>query len=320
MIDKKLVGVEYIVCNTDTKSLRTSKASYLVQLGPNKTRGLGAGSDPEVGKEAASESIKYIMNFVENSNMVFITAGMGGGTGSGAAPVIANACRSLGILTVAIVTLPFQSEGKKRMEIAKSSLQKLIENVDTCIVVSNEKLTGAYPEMSVYESFEIVDNILYRSVKGITDLIIKPGIINCDFADVKKIMSSNKGLAFMGYGEASGTNRASLAIAEALQDPLLDTSGIKGAKRVLVNITCSDNIQLREVNEISNTVHDRAHKDALIIFGVTLSEDMEDRLSVSVIFTDAESTDQQTPPQKPLPKESKKSTETSFFDFSFLKQ
>lgn len=231
MIKRELVGVEYIVCNTDVKSLRSSKAKYRIQLGPTKTRGMGAGSDPEVGRESASESIKYVMDLVQDTNMVFITAGMGGGTGSGAAPVIANACRSMGILTVGIVTLPFAFEGKQRMKVASNSLKRLMEHVDTCIVISNEKLCSAYSGMPVDESFNIVDNVLYRGVKGITDLIIRPGLINCDFADVKKIMSNNKGTALMGSGEANGPDRATKAVKEALEDPLLDISGIRGAKR-----------------------------------------------------------------------------------------
>lgn len=317
MIQRELVGVEYIVCNTDVKSLKASKAKLRVQLGPNKTRGMGAGSDPEVGREAASESIKYVMDLVQDSNMVFLTAGMGGGTGSGAAPIIANACKSMGILTVGIVTLPFAFEGKQRMKIATTSLKRLMEHVDTCIVISNENLCKAYNGMPVDESFNIVDNVLYRGVKGITDLIIRPGLINCDFADVKKIMSNNKGTALMGSGEASGPDRAIKAVKEALEDPLLDISSLCGAKRALVNVTSSDNIKLREISQISRTIHSKVDSDGLIIFGVTLSEEMEDNLSVSVIFTDADVPVVQE--KKELPTVDKKSDKgsKSFFESLF---
>lgn len=287
MIQGRLEGVDFMVCNTDAQSLESNACENRLQLGENATGGFGAGSNPEVGRVAAQESVSKVISKLHGSHMVFLTAGLGGGTGTGAAPVIANACRNEGILTVAIVTMPFEFEGKRTREVAQTGLQKLQDQVDTVIVVPNQKLLSDKDEdMPLLSAFGIVDDILLRGIQGVTDLITRPGIINTDFADLKRVMQSNSGRGLMGTGEAEGENRAALAATAALEHPLLDDVDISAARRVLVTITSSSEITMQEVAQISTSIQARVNAEALIIFGVTIAKEMGNKLRVSVVATD----------------------------------
>lgn len=284
MIEDELVGAEFITVNTDHQALARSKAPVKIQIGDKLTRGLGAGANPDVGLKAAEESSEDISKFLEGADMVFITAGMGGGTGTGAAPVISRLAKQLGILTVGVVTKPFRFEGRKRMLNAERGIDELKKNVDTLITISNDKLlTVADKKTSMIDAFKMADNVLRQGVQGISDLIYNPGIINLDFADVRTIMS-NKGIAHMGIGHARGENKTEEAAKMAISSPLLDTT-INGAKGVLINICGGSDLGLFEANEAANLISDAVDEDAEIIFGTAINESLDDEVIVTVIAT-----------------------------------
>ena len=285
MISYSLKGVDFIIANTDAQALDISKAPVRIQIGAEVTKGLGAGSNPEIGRQSALESRDEIRRHLEGADMIFITAGLGGGTGTGAAPVIAQAARECGALTVAIVTKPFQFEGKKRNLQAEEGVAQLRDVVDTLIVVPNQRLLSLGGRgLSLLDAFKKADDILYQAVKGISDLIIVPGLINLDFADVKNIMS-NMGMALMGTGTASGENRAIEAAQRAISSPLLEDNTIQGAQGVLLSITGGPDMSLYEVNEASSLIQSEAHEDANIIFGTVIDESMGDEIRITVIAT-----------------------------------
>lgn len=288
MIEAQLQGVDFLVANTDGQSLSHSKAERKVQLGSQLTGGLGAGSKPEIGRSAAEESIDAVMAELTDCNMVFITAGMGGGTGTGAAPVIARAAREQGILTVGVVTKPFHFEGKRRMTQAEDGVKSLQEVVDTLIVIPNQNLfTRANEQTRFTDAFSMADTVLHQGVSGVTDLIIKPGLINLDFADIKSVMLE-MGKAMMGTGEASGENRAREAAEAAINNPLLDHSSMHGASALLINITGGYDMTLFEVDEAANRVKQEIDEDATIVFGTAFDESMENIMRVSVVATGIE--------------------------------
>jgi len=285
MIDSKLDGVEFIVANTDRQALEANKAGVKIQLGTDLTRGLGAGANPEVGKRASIESYNDIVERLEGSDMVFITAGMGGGTGTGGAPVIAKIARELGALTIGVVTRPFIFEGKKRQRHADEGITELKENVDTLIVIPNQKLLSISSERtSLLDTFKKADEVLLQAVKGISDLINIRGLINLDFADIRTVMAS-KGMSIMGSGSASGDNRAVEAANQAISSPLLENVSIEGATGIIINVTGGTDLSLYEVNEASMLITDAAHEEAEIIFGAVIDEEMTDEIRVTVIAT-----------------------------------
>ncbi|NVK20202.1 MAG: cell division protein FtsZ [Methylocystaceae bacterium] len=285
MIQAQLEGVEFVVANTDAQALTQSKSDHRIQLGANLTAGLGAGSKPDVGRDAALESIEDIMQQISGSNMVFITAGMGGGTGTGAAPVIAHAAREAGILTVGVVTKPFQFEGVHRMRLAEAGIEEMQKYVDTLIVIPNQNLFRIATENTTFaEAFQMADEVLHSGVRGVTDLMVRPGMINLDFSDIKTVMME-MGKAMMGTGEAEGERRAIEAAEAAISNPLLDDSTMKGAKGVLINITGGMDISLFEVDEAANRIREEVDGDANIIFGTTLDENLAGKMRVSVVST-----------------------------------
>ena len=285
MITQKLEGVDFIVANTDAQALENSKTQRRIQLGLETTKGLGAGARPEIGKLAAEEAIEEIERELEGANMVFITAGMGGGTGSGAAPVVARIAKEKGILTVGVVTKPFQFEGKKRSETAEIALENFTKEVDSIIVIPNQNLFRiADKNTKLSDAFIMCDNVLYDGVRSITDLMIMPGLINLDFADVKAIME-DKGKAIMGTGEAEGDDRAVKAAEQALANPLLDDCSMKGAKGVLINITASQDITLMEVDDAVNRIKEEVDEDANIIFGSSFDASLDGKIRVSIVAT-----------------------------------
>ena len=284
MVDMGLSGVEFVALNTDAQALITSPANIKLDIGRNVTKGLGAGADPEQGRLAAEENVEDIKDIVFGSDMVFVTAGMGGGTGTGSAPVVARAAKDVGALTIGIVTTPFFFEGKQRMNKALAGIEKLKENVDTIIVIPNENLlTLLDPKVTMTEAFEEVDTILLKGIASITDLITTPGFINVDFADVRRVME-NAGTAFMGLGFGEGKNRADQAAESATTSPILDVN-LKGAKGILLSIASASNITMAEVSTITAAVSDNAHEDANIIFGTVVDETLEDQIRVTVIAT-----------------------------------
>ncbi|NLM04584.1 MAG: cell division protein FtsZ [Clostridiales bacterium] len=284
MIDSGLKGIEFIAINTDKQALFTSKAEHKVQIGEKLTRGLGAGANPDIGKRAAEESKEDIEKILEGADMVFITAGMGGGTGTGAAPIVAEIAKELGILTVGVVTKPFTFEGKRRMVHAEQGIEELKGRVDTLVTIPNDRLLQVIEKKTtMLDAFIMADDILKQGVQGISDLIAVPGLVNLDFADVKTIMEE-QGLAHMGIGRASGENRAAEAAKQAIHSPLLETS-IDGAKGVLLNITGGTNLGLFEVNEAAELVTQAADQDANIIFGAVIDESLEDEIRITVIAT-----------------------------------
>jgi cell division protein FtsZ len=284
MIQAKMEGVEFITANTDVQALKLSQAPVKLQLGVRLTLGLGAGSNPDVGRSAALEDSEKIIEALEGADMVFVTAGLGGGTGTGAAPVIASLASEMGILTVAVITKPFSFEGKRRMQQAERGLKELIESVDTMIVIPNEKLLAVAKDAGFFESFRIADDVLRQGVQGISDIITIPGIINRDFADVKTTMAG-MGHAVMGTAVRSGANRAVEAAQAAMASPLLEAGAIDGARGILINITGSNSLKLSEVNEASTLIQSSAHEDANIIFGAVLDEKMGDDVKITVIAT-----------------------------------
>ncbi len=285
MIAQKLEGVDFIVANTDAQALAHSSASRKIQLGLETTQGLGAGARPEVGKLAAEEAREEIEKEIEGANMVFITAGMGGGTGSGAAPVVAKLAKQKGILTVGVVTKPFQFEGKKRMETAESAVEDFTREVDSIIIIPNQNLFRiADKKTTLADAFIMADNVLYAGVRSITDLMMMPGLINLDFADIKSIME-DKGKAIMGTGEAEGEDRAVKAAEQALSNPLLDDCSMYGAKGVLINITGGPDITLFEIDEAASRIKEEVDEDANIIFGSSYDESLAGKIRVSIVAT-----------------------------------
>ena len=285
MIEKNLEGVEFVVANTDAQALQQSKATSKIQMGLKVTEGLGAGARPTVGAAAAEETIEEIVDHLAGAHMCFITAGMGGGTGTGAAPIIAQAARELGVLTVGVVTKPFQFEGNKRMKQAEDGIAALQKVVDTLIIIPNQNLFRLANERTTFtEAFAMADDVLYQGVKGVTDLMVRPGLINLDFADVRAVMDE-MGKAMMGTGEATGDNRAVEAAEKAIANPLLDEISLHGAKGVLINITGGYDLTLFELDEAANIIREKVDPDANIIVGSTLDTSMEGTLRVSVVAT-----------------------------------
>ncbi|CED94599.1 MULTISPECIES: cell division protein FtsZ [Romboutsia] len=284
MVEAQLQGVEFIAVNTDKQALHTSKAEHKIQIGEKLTRGLGAGANPEVGKKAAEESKDEIIKVLEGADMVFVTAGMGGGTGTGAAPVIAQLAKEMGILTVGVVTKPFVFEGKVRMKNAENGIAELKSKVDTLITIPNDRLLQIVQKnTSMLDAFSMADDVLKQGIQSISDLIAVPGLINLDFADVTSVMKE-QGLAHMGIGKATGENRSIEAAREAIQSPLLETS-IRGAKGVLLNITGGANLGLLEINEASTLVQESCDPEANIIFGASIREDLGEEIRITVIAT-----------------------------------
>ncbi|HEY5599764.1 MAG TPA: cell division protein FtsZ [Candidatus Manganitrophaceae bacterium] len=285
MIAAKLTGVDFIVANTDAQAIDASRAKVKVQMGEKLTKGLGAGANPEVGRQAAMEDQDRIREFLAGADMVFITAGMGGGTGTGGAPVVARIAREVGALTVAVVTKPFIFEGKKRQRQAEEGIRELKESVDTLITIPNQRLLNiAGKTTPLIEAFQKADDVLLQAVRGISDLIVTPGLINLDFADVRAVMAE-MGLALMGSASASGENRAVEAAKKAISSPLLDDVSIRGAKGVLINVTGGVDLSLYEVNEAATMIQEEAHEDANIIFGAVIDEKIKDELRITVIAT-----------------------------------
>src|SRR6056297_128189 len=284
MIEEGLEGVDFTAINTDAQALMSSNASMTIRIGQSITQGLGAGAHPEIGKEAAKENIEEIREAVKGADMVFITAGMGGGTGTGASPIIAQAAKEMGALTVGVVTKPFTVEGKKRMDNAIEGIKELKDSVDTLIVIPDDRLLDvAEPNTSLIDAFKIADNVLRQGVQGISDLITITGIINLDFADVKTIMTE-AGSALMGIGRAGGDNRASEAAKQAIASPLLEAS-IDGARGVLLNITGGLDLGIHEANEAARVIQEVADSEANIILGAVIDEELEDEVKVTVIAT-----------------------------------
>ena len=284
MIEADIKGVDFIAVNTDRQALQISKAKTKIQIGEKITRGLGAGANPDIGAQAAEESKAEVAEVLRGADMVFVTAGMGGGTGTGAAPIVAQAAKEMGILTIGVVTKPFTFEGKKRLSQAERGIESLKGKVDTLVVIPNDKLLQIVDrKTSIIEAFKMADDVLRQGVQGISDLIAIPGLVNLDFADVKTIML-NQGMAHMGVGCASGENRAEDAAKEAIQSPLLETS-IEGAKGVIINITGGDNLGLHEVNTAAELVQRSVDPEANIIFGTVTDETMGDEIRITVIAT-----------------------------------
>jgi cell division protein FtsZ len=285
MIQCEVKGVEFIATNTDRQALNRSKAELTLSIGSKLTAGLGAGGKPEIGEKAAMEDREIIANAIKGADMVFVTAGMGGGTGTGAAPVIAQVARECGALTVGVVTKPFSFEGRYKMRLAEEGIAKMREAVDTLIVIPNQRLFSSVErKTTISEAFLIADDILRQGVQGISDLITETGLVNIDFADIKTIMYG-QGDALMGIGVGSGENRAALAANNAIDNPLLEDTTLEGAQRILINITGGENLTLVELEEVAQTVTEKADQDALIIYGTSLDSKLGDKLQVTVIAT-----------------------------------
>ncbi len=294
MIDSGMEHIEFIVANTDLQALRMSRAATKIQLGVKLTNGLGAGANPEIGRKAALEDSDKIIEVLEGADMIFVTAGLGGGTGTGAAPIIASLASEMGALTVAVVTKPFAFEGKRRMQQAERGIAELMESVDTTIVIPNEKLLAVAENAGFFESFRIADDILRQGVQGISDIITIPGIINRDFADVKAIMAG-MGYAVMGTATATGEHRTVEAAQRAIASPLLEAGAIDGARGILINITGSNSLKLAEVQQACTIIQGAAHEDANIIFGAVLDEKMKDAVKITVIATGFKESDVRRP-------------------------
>ena len=303
MIEEGLKGVDFIVANTDSQALDASKAEIKVQIGDSLTKGLGAGANPEVGRRAAMEDKERIREFLTGADMIFITAGMGGGTGTGGAPVIASVAREVGALTVGVVTKPFIFEGKRRMQYAEEGIRELKDKVDTLVVIPNQRLLSiAGKSTTLLETFRVADGVVTQAVRGIADLIVTPGLINLDFADVRTVMSE-MGFALMGAASASGENRAIEAAQQAISSPLLEDVSINGARGVLINVTGGPDMSLFEVNEAATLIQGEAHEDATIIFGAVIDETIEEDLRITVIATGFGANDTRAP--QPAPSEKK---------------
>lgn len=302
MIDKELEGVDFVVANTDAQALQQSKSASKVQLGIKVTEGLGAGAKATIGAAAAEESIEQIVDHLAGAHMCFITAGMGGGTGTGAAPIIAQAARELGVLTVGVVTKPFQFEGAKRMRQAEDGVEALQKVVDTLIIIPNQNLFRIATEKTTFaDAFSLADDVLYQGVKGVTDLMVRPGLINLDFADVRAVMDE-MGKAMMGTGEADGEDRATQASEKAIANPLLDEISLRGAKGVLINITGGHDLTLFELDEAANRIREEVDPEANIIVGSTLDTTMDGKMRVSVVATGIDASDVRN--ELPVPRRS----------------
>lgn len=289
MIDSGIKGVDFICINTDAQALNLSRAPIKIQIGENITRGLGAGANPEVGEKAAEESKDEIVEYLKGADMIFITAGMGGGTGTGGAPVIAQVAREVGALTVGVVTKPFSFEGRRRINVALQGIERLKDSVDTLIVIPNDRLLQVVPrDASILDAFKVADDVLRHGVQGISDLVCVPGLINLDFADVRTVMMDT-GSALMGIGVAQGENRAKEAAMQAIASPLLETS-IEGAKGVLMNVTGGPDLGLFEVTEAADIISQAADPDANIIFGAVINDNLVDTIQITVIATGFDST------------------------------
>ncbi|MDD5033861.1 MAG: cell division protein FtsZ [Methylococcaceae bacterium] len=285
MVNSHIQGVDFICANTDAQALKSVNSRSVIQLGNALTKGLGAGANPEIGRQAALDDRERILEVLGGSDMVFITAGMGGGTGTGAAPVIAEIAKEAGILTVAVVTKPFQFEGKKRRGIAEKGIEELSQFVDSLITIPNEKLLPVLGKnVSLIEAFAAANDVLLGAVQGIADLITHPGVINVDFADVRTVMSE-MGMAMMGTGIASGENRAKEAAEKAIASPLLDDINLQGARGILINIAGGHDLTLSEFNEVGNVVHEFAAEDAIVVAGVSVNAELKDELRVTVVAT-----------------------------------
>ncbi|MES1152327.1 MAG: cell division protein FtsZ [Dongia sp.] len=296
MIRSQLEGVEFLIANTDAQALQGSMCERRIQLGSSTTKGLGAGARPDVGRVAAEEAVREIADQLAGSNMAFITAGMGGGTGTGAAPVVAQIAREQGILTVGVVTKPFHFEGAHRMRLAEQGIQELQQYVDTLIIIPNQNLFRVANEKTTFaDAFKMADEVLYSGVRGVTDLMVMPGLINLDFADIRAVMGE-MGKAMMGTGEATGENRAIAAAEAAISNPLLDEVSMKGARGVLINITGGMDMTLFEVDEAANRIRDEVDPDANIIFGSTFDQSLDGKIRISVVATGIESVAQQQRP------------------------
>lgn len=287
-------GFECIVANTDAQALELSKADIKIQIGVKSTKGLGTGANPEIGERAAEEDLDKVLDAIGDADIVFIAAGMGGGTGSGAAPVIARALREKGILSIAVVTKPFLFEGKRRLSVADRAMDQLRKEVDTLIVIPNQKLLSVVDrKVSMVDAFDMINDVLGQSVRGISDIITKPGHINVDFADVRTIMR-DKGMAVMGTGRASGEQRARKAAENAISSPLLENISIKGAHGVLLNITGGKNLGLHEISEAASIIYEQVHEDANIILGSVIDQDLEEDVIVTIIATGCAKNDRQS--------------------------
>ncbi len=285
MIDIGYEGIEFIVANTDAQALMLSRAPERIQIGIKSTKGLGTGANPDIGKRAAEEDLDKILEVIGDAEIVFLTAGMGGGTGSGALPVIAKALKEKGILTIAIITKPFLFEGKRRGNVALSAIEHVKQAVDTLIVIPNQRLLDVVDEhVSMIEAFGMINTVLSQSVRGISEIITKPGHINVDYADVRTIMK-DCGIALMGTGKAAGTDRARVATMQAISSPLLENMSIEGARGVLFNITGGPNLSLHEINNAASIIYEQAHEDANIILGSVIDERLTDEVSVTIIAT-----------------------------------
>jgi len=285
MINNQVEGVEFICANTDAQALNNLKAKTILQMGSNITKGLGAGANPEIGRQAALEDRDEIAEILSGADMVFITAGMGGGTGTGAAPIVAEVAREMGILTVAIVTRPFPFEGRKRSKVAEEGIRLLTEQVDSLITIPNEKLLDVLgKEASLLDAFKAANDVLLGAVKGIADLIMNPGMINVDFADVKTVMSE-MGMAMMGTGAAVGADRAREAAEAAIRSPLLEDVNLQGARGILVNITAGENLSLGEFSEVGDTIEEFASDDATVVVGTVIDPSLKDEMRVTVVAT-----------------------------------
>lgn len=300
MIEQQVEGVDFICANTDAQALKNVSAQTVLQLGGHLTKGLGAGANPNVGREAAMEDRERIAETLQGADMVFITAGMGGGTGTGAAPVVAEVARELGILTVAVVTRPFPFEGRKRMAIADEGIKQLKDRVDSLITIPNEKLLSVLGKStSLIDAFKAANDVLLGAVQGIADLIIRPGMINVDFADVRTVMSE-MGMAMMGSGSGKGENRAREAAEAAIRSPLLEDVNLHGARGILVNITAGMDLSLGEFNEVGDTIEEFASSDATVVVGTVIDPEMTDTLKVTVVATGlgSQATDSAAKPEK----------------------
>ena len=308
MVKSGTKGVDFIAVNTDKQALAISSATFKIQIGEKLTGGQGAGSDPEVGRKSAEESRSAVSKALEDADMVFITAGMGGGTGTGAAPIVADIAKEMGILTVGVVTKPFNFEGRRRMMQAEKGIEELRTRVDSLVIIPNERLKFATDQKITFaNAFEIADDVLRQAVQSISDLIKNTGFINLDFADVTAVMQ-NAGMAHMGVGRAGGKNKAEDAAKMAISSPLLETS-INGAKGVLINVTGSMDIGLEEVEQAATLVQQAVHPDALTIFGATFDEELDDEIRVTVIATGFESNDQQEAPAAPAAADTQQPTQ-----------
>ncbi|MBI4184766.1 MAG: cell division protein FtsZ [Proteobacteria bacterium] len=295
MIDSHLEGVEFVVANTDAQALIQSRAERRIQMGVSITHGLGAGSRPEVGRAAAEEVLEEIAQHIQASHMVFITAGMGGGTGTGAAPVIAQLAREHGVLTVGVITKPFQFEGAHRMRVAEAGIRELQQYVDTLIIIPNQNLFRVANEKTTFaDAFKMADDVLYMGVRGVTDLMVMPGLVNLDFADIRSVMSE-MGKAMMGTGEAEGESRAKSAAEAAISNPLLEDTSMKGARGVLINVCGGPDMTLFEVDEAANRIREEVDAEANIIFGSSIDDSMQGRMRVSVVATGIEAEAQAAP-------------------------